>query len=153
MPLAPMGMSVQVHEKTDKRGTWAYNTVDGWYLATSPEHYRTHRCHIKTTRNEQLTDTVHFSHRKLTQPTITHADKVMAEVADCAKSIKNLGNGNGSKEMKQIVHLTERAIHHKKSLAETPTTTELDPAILRVPMNINNNNPRQTRSMTQPMQQ
>ena len=66
MPLAPMGMSVQVHEKTDKRGTWAYNTVDGWYLATSPKHYRTHRCHIKTTRNEQLTDTVHFSHRKHT---------------------------------------------------------------------------------------
>ena len=42
MALAPMGCEVQVHEKTDKRGTWAYHSVDGWYLATSPEHYRTH---------------------------------------------------------------------------------------------------------------
>ena len=43
MPLAPMGMLVQVHEKTEKIGTWAYHTVEGWYLATSPEHYRTNR--------------------------------------------------------------------------------------------------------------
>ena len=25
MPLAPMGRVVQVHEKTDKRGTWVYH--------------------------------------------------------------------------------------------------------------------------------
>ena len=29
MPLAPMGYEVQVHEKTDKRGTWAYHSVNG----------------------------------------------------------------------------------------------------------------------------
>ena len=27
--LAPMGCAVQIHEKTDKRGTWAYHSVDG----------------------------------------------------------------------------------------------------------------------------
>ncbi len=42
MPLAPMGCEAQVHEKTNKRGTWAYHLVDGWYLFTSPEHYCTH---------------------------------------------------------------------------------------------------------------
>ncbi len=30
MPLAPMGCEAQVHEKTNKRGTWAYHLVDGW---------------------------------------------------------------------------------------------------------------------------
>ena len=39
MPLAPMGISVQAHKKTDKIGTWEYHTFGGWYLATSPEHY------------------------------------------------------------------------------------------------------------------
>ena len=29
MTLAPMGISVQVNEKTNKRGTWAYHTVKG----------------------------------------------------------------------------------------------------------------------------
>ena len=39
MPLAPMGCKAQIHEKSDKRGTWSYHTIDGWYVRTSPEHY------------------------------------------------------------------------------------------------------------------
>jgi hypothetical protein len=35
-----MGCEVQVHEKTDKHGTWPYHCLDrSWYLYTSPEHY------------------------------------------------------------------------------------------------------------------
>ncbi len=52
MPLAPMGCEAQVHEKTDKHGTWAYHSVDGWYLFTSPKHYRTHNCHIRHTKSK-----------------------------------------------------------------------------------------------------
>ena len=89
MSLAPMGISVQVHENTDKRGTWAYHTVDGWYLATLPEHYRTHRCHIKFTNRKLFIDTIHFNHKNLTRTTITHADKLMAAISDCARAIKN----------------------------------------------------------------
>jgi len=51
MPLAPMGCETQVHEKTDKRGTWAYHSVDGWYLFTSQEQYCMHNCHIKHTKS------------------------------------------------------------------------------------------------------
>ena len=68
MPLAPMGISVQVHEKTDKRGTWAYHTVDGWYLDTSPENYRTQRCQIKSTNNERFTYTIQFNHKNSPDP-------------------------------------------------------------------------------------
>ena len=42
MPLSPIGCDSQVHEKKETRGTWAYHSVDGWYLYTSPEHYHTH---------------------------------------------------------------------------------------------------------------
>jgi hypothetical protein len=49
MLLAPMGCEVQVHEKTDKCGTWAYHSVDGWYLYTLPEHYR-----IQTAKSSKL---------------------------------------------------------------------------------------------------
>jgi hypothetical protein len=41
MLLAPMGCEAQVHEKTDKRGTWAYHSVDGLYLFTSPTRLHT----------------------------------------------------------------------------------------------------------------
>ena len=47
MPLSPMGCKVWVQKKADKQGTWAYHSIDGWYLSTLPEHYCTHVCHIK----------------------------------------------------------------------------------------------------------
>ena len=64
MPLAPMGCAAQIHKKADKQGTWQYHSVDGWYLYTSPNHYRTHACHNKATKKEQLTTTVDFQHKK-----------------------------------------------------------------------------------------
>ena len=147
-----MGISVQVHEKTGKIGTWAYQNVEEWYLETSPEHYRTHRCHIKSTNSERFTDTIHFNHKNLTRPTITHADKVMAAIADCAKSIKNLGNVNGGEAMWQLIQITERAMKIKTSNATaTPITTGV-PASSRVPMYANNDT-QQTRSMTPPIHQ
>ena len=104
--LDPMVCEVQVHEKIDKRFTWAYHSVDGWYLATSPEHYRTHICHIKTTNSERSTDTAQFSHKNITKPTITHADKIMDAIAYCAKSINNMGNNNIADEMQRLLQLT-----------------------------------------------
>ena len=95
IPLAPMGCEAQVHEKTDKRGTWAYHSVDGWYLATSPEQYRTHLCHVKITNSKRFTDTAQFSHHKIKKPAITHADKIMAAIVDCNKEIKNMSSNDG----------------------------------------------------------
>ena len=93
-----MGILVQIHEKTDKRGTWPYHRVNGWYLVTSPEHYQTHGCQIKSTNSERFIDTITFNHKKFTRPTFTHADKVMSAISDCARAMKNLGNRNGGKE-------------------------------------------------------
>jgi hypothetical protein len=39
MPLAPMGCAVQIDESRNRRKTWAENSIDGWYLRTSTEHY------------------------------------------------------------------------------------------------------------------
>jgi hypothetical protein len=39
MPLAPMGCAVQIHKCSERRGKWAANSVEGWYLQTSPKHY------------------------------------------------------------------------------------------------------------------
>ena len=88
MPLAPMGCEAQVNEKTNKPDTWACHLVDGWYLFTSPEHYHTHNCHIKHTKSKQLSDTVQFQHKCITNPSITHADKVMQALAECIKAIQ-----------------------------------------------------------------
>ena len=90
MPLAPMGCRVQVHEKSDARGTWAFHSIDGWYLSTSPEHYRTHRCHIKSTNSDRLSDTVVFQHKSITHPSLTPTDKLMQAVSACAAALKGI---------------------------------------------------------------
>ena len=83
-----MECDAQVHEKTDKRGTWAYHSANGWYLYTSPEHYYTHACHIKSTKSKRLTDTIQFKHKHITNPTVTHAEKAMKAMAKCVKALQ-----------------------------------------------------------------
>ena len=137
MPLTPIGCAAQVHEKTDKRGTWVYHSVNGWYLSTSPKNYYTHRCHIKATKSEWVLDTVNFSHKNITSPTITHADKVMNAIADCTKAIKYITSPNGAEEMQQLVKLTEQAIHQHPAIVKlfaTPDSTT--PSVPRVHMTI-----------------
>jgi hypothetical protein len=46
--------------------------------------------HIKHTKSEQLSNTVQFQHKRITNPTITHADKVMHALADCVKALQSM---------------------------------------------------------------
>ena len=122
MPLAPMGCDAQIHEKKDKRGTWSYHSIDGWYLNTSTEHYRTHNCAIKQTKQERLTDTIHFNHKNITNPTLTHADKIMVALADCIKHIKNSGKDNQQqkKEIIQLMKDTQQKVTNNPAALERP---------------------------------
>jgi hypothetical protein len=38
-PLAPPGTRVIIHEKPDKRGSWAPHGQNGWYVGLTMEHY------------------------------------------------------------------------------------------------------------------
>ena len=109
MPLAPMGCEVQVHEKTDKRGTWAFHSVDGWYLNTSSDHYRVHNCHIKSTKNERLSDTVHFKHKHITNPEVTPQDKLMHAIAKCKEAIMRTDTGHTDQQLHELEKIVKQA--------------------------------------------
>ena len=109
-----MGCKVQVHEKTDKRGTWTYHSVNGWYLSTSSEHYRTQKCHIKATSSNRYSDTVQFQHKNITNPTVTPYNKLMHAIADCAKAIKGFKNA-----MKDEEKPADKLEHQKTDAADT----------------------------------
>ena len=121
-----------MHKKTDKRSTWAYHLVNGWYLETSPENYCTHLCQITTINRERLTDAAQFSHKSITKPTITHVDKITADIADCTKAIKNMGDINGANKMQKLLQLTERAFQHYPAIMEASTLAPRITANLRV---------------------
>jgi hypothetical protein len=126
-----------VHEKTDKRGTWAYHSVDGWYLFTSPEHIRTHNCHIKHTKSERLSDTVQFQHKRITNPTITHANKVMHALADCVKALHGMTSGarnsQAAQDLQRIIDATKAHVLARPNRFEDVATPSNTPNTQRVP--------------------
>jgi hypothetical protein len=107
MPLAPMGCAVQVHENSERRGTWAANSSDGWYLRTSPEHYRCHVIYSKNTRSERITDTVHFKHKYITEPTLTTEDTIVKALNDLTQALKERRNKKGMEEMDALQRINE----------------------------------------------
>ena len=92
---------VQIHEDADKRGSWSPHTVDGWYLRTSSDHYRSHIIHVKGTKVDRILETVLFKHKYLTNPTVTHTDNVVDTAARAlcdALSKKKQGVHNSTME-------------------------------------------------------
>ncbi len=122
-----MGCEAQVHEKTNKRGTWAYHSVDEWYLFTSPKHYHTHNCHIKHTKSKQLSDTLQFQHKHITNPTITQAEKVMHALADCVKALQGMmgstRNSQAAQDLQQIIDATRAHVQARPDRFEDTATS------------------------------
>jgi hypothetical protein len=161
MPLTPMGCEAQIHKKTNKQGTWAYHSVDGWYLFTSSEHYCTHICYVKATKSKRHLDTVHFKQKNITNPTITHANKVMQALAECAKTITGATGGTTAQEAKDlqcIVKATRAALHKNDAPINNSNAKHQAPRVpklLRVhalprvpPTNGNGDNQRIIRAMS-----
>ncbi|KAL7474341.1 hypothetical protein ACHAW6_000317, partial [Cyclotella cf. meneghiniana] len=99
IPIAPMGCAVQFHIKPIRKKTFGEHSADGWYLRTSPEHYRYHVVFVKATRSKQITDTVFFKHKYITQPTVTPANAIVKAYHDLISAI------NGIKNTKSDSHL------------------------------------------------
>eukprot|EP00804_Cyclotella_cryptica_P018466 CCRYP_004311-RB/>CCRYP_004311-RB protein AED:0.26 eAED:0.22 QI:0/-1/0/1/-1/1/1/0/535 len=158
MPLALMGCKDQVHEKSDTCGTWAFHSIDGWYLGTSPEHYRTHKCHIKSTNSDCLSNTVVFQHKTITHPSLTPTDKLMQAVAACAAALKGItAPTQDITDLKALLDITAatsptpteahttkgvprvRSLSNPPSLPRVPPTN--DPAPSRVTRSTTNQHP------------
>ena len=129
-PLRPWDAKSKSTKKTDKRGTWAFHSVDGWYIATSPEHYRTHKCHIKETKSDRFSDTVQFQHKDITNPTVTPHDKLMHALADCAKAIKGIEIIDTSQDLRDIQRITQSLTDGDKDadIPQQPAIPRVQPA-------------------------
>jgi hypothetical protein len=88
MPLAPMGCAVQFHIKPNRRKSGGEHASDGWYLKTSPDHYRCHWIFVKATRAKRISDTVFFKNKFITQPTMATDDLVIKAIHDLTIAIK-----------------------------------------------------------------
>ena len=99
------------------------NSVNGWYLRTSDEHYRCHVIYVKNTRSERISDTVHFKHKHITAPTLTPEDTIVKALNDLTQALKNRRNTKGTVEYEALQRLDE--LIHKIPIPpmQTPITT------------------------------
>ena len=115
MLLAPIGYAVQIHEDADKRGSWSPHTVYGWYLGTSPDHYQSHRIHVKGTKTDRIPETVFFKHKYLTNPTVTHADKVVNAARSLCEALDRKKQGMHNNTMESLKKLSDIFLTTAKS--------------------------------------
>jgi hypothetical protein len=101
---------VQFHIKPNRRKSWGEHSSDGWYLTTSPDHYRYHFIFVKATRAKQISNTIYFKHKHITQPTLTTEDLVIKAIQDLSNAIKGDKNLGGNTQIKAIKGLTD-ALH------------------------------------------
>ena len=102
MPLAPLGCAVEMHEGTSQRKSWDPQSLTGWYIGTSTEHYRCHKIFCKRTRSERISDTVVFHHKYITQPEITPEDQIIKAVDDLTSALRQRVNKQGKEDMQVL---------------------------------------------------
>jgi hypothetical protein len=121
MPLAPMGCAVQIHQGSERRASWAANAIDGWYLQTSPEHYRCHVIYVKQTKSERVSDTVFFKTKYITQPTLTRADIVTKALNELTQALKGKNNEKGLAQIEALKRLDAILTNEPEAATEVPT--------------------------------
>ena len=88
-PLAPPGTRIVAHIKPDKRESWAYHGLDGWYVGPSMEHYRCVRCFFPESRRERDIDTLQFYPHKIEFPSVTYSDYLRQAAQDLLSAVKD----------------------------------------------------------------
>jgi hypothetical protein len=103
----------------------------------SPKHYHTHNCHIRHTKSKQLSDTIQFEHKRITNPTITHANKVIHALADCVKALQGMTgsarNSQAAQDLQQIIDAIQANIQAQPERFEDNATPSANPHTQRVP--------------------
>jgi hypothetical protein len=87
--------------------SWGEHSSNGWYLTTSPDHYRCHFIFVKATRAKQISDTVYFKHKHITQPTLSTEDLVIKAIQDLSNAIKGGSKLGSNAQMDAIKGLTD----------------------------------------------
>ena len=67
--------------------------MQGHYLFTSGDHYRTHNAFMRDTKAKRLSVTVEFQHRSIIRPTVSHGDHVIRALAAFVDAFKSTTKG------------------------------------------------------------
>lgn len=127
LPLAPMGCKALVCIDPKNKGTWAQHAAKGWYIGTSPDHYRAHIINVADTGSDRVSKSVYFKHKYITNPAMTHANKVVEAARALCKALTKAWGKKSDKRMADLTRLSEIFTDTAKTLQDNewhaPATT------------------------------
>ena len=88
-PLAPPGIRILIHEKSDKRTSWSPHALDGWYIGPATESYRCYKVWVWETRATRICDTISWFPTKITMPLASPTDLILAGVQDIVQALND----------------------------------------------------------------
>ena len=84
----PIGMESLVHDKPNRRKTFAVQCRKGYVLVTSFEHYQAWKIWMINTRATRVSATVFYKHTYISNPNVTLADAIIAAAGNLITAIK-----------------------------------------------------------------
>jgi hypothetical protein len=120
MPFAPLGCTIEAHVKPDDRQTWDTRSDAGFSLGTSMEHHRCFRVYVTNTRGTRISDTVHFKHQYITNPTVSPESHVVAAAQQLATALQgNIPAGNETAAaLQKVSNLFTKIVMAKSEVAK-----------------------------------
>ena len=103
-PVAPPGIQVLIHEKSNVRKTWSLHGVEGWYLGPAMEHYRCYRVIASKTGGERITDTVQFFPHDIPMPGTSAADRAAEAAIELTDAISNFKHPVAPPGIQILIH-------------------------------------------------
>ena len=106
-PYVPLGMQALVHDKPNRRKSFAPHCSKGWVLGTSHEHYRCWKIWAKNTRTTRISATMFFKHKYITSPIATPEDAITAAASKLADALRQNGTAQaiGTQKWKDLKRL------------------------------------------------
>ncbi len=87
-------------------------------------------------KSKRHSDTIHFKHKNITNPTITHADKVMQALAECIKTITGATGETTAQEVKALQHIvkaTQAILHKSEAPSNNSNAEQRAPRVPNIP--------------------
>ena len=85
-------------------------------------------CLRKNTRSKRVSDTVHFKHKYITQPTLTPEDTIVKAINDLTHTLKESRNTKGILQIKALLKMDELFNKQLTSIAKaTEPPQEIQP--------------------------
>lgn len=124
-PVAPPGIRVLVHDKPSQRRSWSPHASDAWYCCPAFDSYRCYLCWMVATRALRISDTAAWLPYKVTMPTASSVDLVIAGTKDILHALQNPSPGSplaplADTEVAVLKTLTDILLNRSNSAEKTP---------------------------------